>query len=102
MLHGYHTHVKPIKELVPVRKFVVGYTSDQTIVATFPIDLLYWIELSDLGSAALAKLDLTGRPIKKTEIWVTGSLTPRTMKEFSARGLVVNERAGEVLLPAAK
>ncbi|KHE90458.1 MAG: hypothetical protein K8F52_13050 [Candidatus Scalindua rubra] len=99
MLHGYHTEVKPIKEIIPVRKFVVGYTSDQTVVATFPIDLLYWIELSDLGSAALAKLDLTGRPIKKTEIWVTGSLTPRTMKEFNARGLIIKERAGEVLLP---
>lgn len=102
MLHGYHKHVKPIKELVPVRKFVVGYTSDQTVVATFPVDLLYWIELTDLGSAALAKLDLTGRPIKKTEIWVTGNLTPRTMKEFNARGLVVKERAGEVLMPPSQ
>jgi hypothetical protein len=102
MLHGYHTQVKPIKELVPVRKFVVGYTSDQTVVATFPVDLLYWIELTDLGSAALAKLDLTGRPVKKTEIWVTGSLTPRTMKEFNARGLVINERAGEVLMPQSQ
>ncbi len=99
MLHGYHTHVKPIKEIIPVRKFVVGYTSDQTIVATFPLDLLYWIELADLGSAALVKLDLTGRPIKKTEIWVTGALTPRALKEFNARGLVIKERAGEKLMP---
>ncbi|MCP4269035.1 MAG: hypothetical protein GY777_26260, partial [Candidatus Brocadiaceae bacterium] len=60
MLHGYHTNVKPIKEIIPVRKFVVGYTSDQTVVATFPLDLLYWIEQADLGSAALARLDLSG------------------------------------------
>jgi hypothetical protein len=99
MLHGYHTHVKPIKEIIPVRKFVVGYTSDQTIVATFPLDLLYWIELTDLGSAALVRLDLTGRPIKKKELWVTGTLTPRAMKELNARGLVLKERAGEVLMP---
>ncbi len=79
---------------------MVGYTSDQTVVATFPLDLLYWIELADLGSEALVKLDLTGRPIKKTEIWVTGTLTPRALKEFSARGLVINERAGEVLMPS--
>ncbi len=100
MLYGYHIQVKPIKELIPVRKFMVGYTSDQTVVATFPLDLLYWIELADLGSAALVRLDLTGRPIKKTEIWVTGTLTPRALKEFSARGLVINERAGEVLMPS--
>ncbi|GAX61919.1 glycerol-3-phosphate dehydrogenase [Candidatus Scalindua japonica] len=99
MLHGYHTHVKPIKELVPVRKFAVGYTSDQTVVATFPIDLLYWTELADLGSTALVKLDLTGRPIKKTELWFTGSVTLRAMQELNARGLVINERAGEVLMP---
>jgi hypothetical protein len=102
MLHGYHKHVKPIKELVPVRKFAVGYTSDQTIVATFPIDLLYWTELADLGSAALVKLDLTGRPIKKTEIWVTGALTPRALKEFNARGLVVKEQAGGKLMPPSE
>ena len=99
LLHGYHTHVKPIKEIVPVRKFVVGYTSDQTVVATFPLDLLYWIELADHGSEALVKLDLSGRPVKKTELWVTGTLTPRAMKEFDARGVVVNERVGEVLMP---
>ncbi len=102
MLHGYHKHVKPIKELVPVRKFAVGYTSDQTVVATFPMDLLYWIELSDLGSAALAKLDLTGRPIKKTELWFTGSLTPRAMQELNARGLIIKERAGEILMPSSE
>ncbi len=99
MLHGYHKHVKPIKELVPVRKFAVGYTADQTVVATFPIDLLYWTELADRGSEALVKLDLTGRPIRRTEIWLTGALTPRTMKEFNARGLVINERAGGKLMP---
>ncbi len=95
------THVKPIKELVPVRKFAVGYTSDQTVVATFPSDLLCWIESADLGSAALAKLDLTGRPIKKTELWLTGSLTPKAMQELNARDLVIKERAGEILMPAA-
>ena len=99
LLHGYHTNVKPIKEIVPVRKFVVGYTSDQTIVAAFPLDLLYWIELADHGSEALVKLDLTGRPVKKTEIWVTGALTPIAKKEFNARGVIVKERAGEVLMP---
>ena len=99
MLYGYHTNVKPIKEIIPVRKFVVGYTSDQTVVAAFPLDLLYWIEQADLGSEALVRLDLAGRPVKKREIWVTGTITPTAMKEFSARGLVVNERSGDVLLP---
>ncbi len=102
MLYGYHTNVKPIKEIIPIRKFAVGYTSDQTIVGTFPMDLVYWIEQADLGSEELVKLDLTGRPVKKTELWFTGSLTPRAMKEFSARGLVIKEQAGDVLLPQSE
>ncbi len=102
MLHGYHTHVKQIKELVPVRKYVVGYTSDQTIVTTIPLDTLYWIERSDQGSAALVKLDLSGRPVKKRELWVTGTITPRAMNELNARGMVIKERAGGILMPPAQ
>ncbi len=99
MLHGYHTHVKPIKEIIPVRRLVVGYTSDQSIIAAIPLDYLHWIERVDHGSAALARLDLTGRPIKKTELWITGTLTSRAMQELNSRGIVVRERAREELLP---
>ncbi len=99
MLHGYHTHVKRIKEIIPVRRIAVGYTSDQSIIATIPLDYLYWIERVDHGSAALARLNLTGRPINKTELWVTGTLTPRSMQELNSRGIVVRERASEKLLP---
>jgi hypothetical protein len=102
LLHGYHTHVKPIKEIIPVRKMAVGYTSDQTIVIAIPLDLLHWIELTDRGSEALVKLDLSGRPVKKTELWVTGTLTARAMKELKGRGLVIKERAGEVLMPSVE
>ena len=102
LLHGYHTHVKPIKEIIPVRNLVAGYTSDQTIVVTIPLDLLYWIEQADRGTAALVKLDLTGRPIKKTELWVTGSYTKRTKLELEARGLELKELAGEVLMPLSQ
>ncbi len=99
MLHGYHTHVKPIREIIPVRRLVVGYTSDQSIIATIPLDYLHWIERVDHGSAALVQLNLTGRPIKKTELWITGTLTPRAMQELNSRGIVIRERASEDLLP---
>ncbi|MEE9176315.1 MAG: hypothetical protein V3U19_09110 [Thermodesulfobacteriota bacterium] len=99
MLHGYHTHVKPIREIIPVRRLVVGYTSDQSIIATIPLDYLYWTERADHGSAALVQLNLTGRPIKKTELWITGTFTPRTMQELNSRGIVVRERVSEELLP---
>ena len=99
LLHGYHVNVKPIKEIIPVRKFVVGYTADQTVVAAFPLDVLHWIEPTDHGSDALAKLDLSGRPVKKTELWVTGTITPRAKNELNSRGLVIKERAGDVLMP---
>jgi hypothetical protein len=43
--------------------------------------------------------NLTGRPIKKTELWVTGTLTPRAMQELNSKGIVVRERVSEELLP---
>jgi hypothetical protein len=33
--------------------------------------------------------------------WFTGALTPRAMQEISTRGMIVKERAGEILMPAA-
>ncbi len=99
MLRGYHVHVKPIKEIIPVLTFAVGYTSDQTIVAAIELDILYWTRLADQASDGLVRLDLTGRPVKKTEFWVTGSFTPRATQELTARGLVLKERTGGVLLP---
>ena len=43
MLYGFNKYVRPIKELIPVRNIVVGYTVGQSVVITLPLDLFLTI-----------------------------------------------------------
>ena len=102
MMHGYHTNVRPISEIIPVRKVVMGYNVDQELIATLPTDDVYWTERTDLGTASVARLKsegVGGRPVKKVELWITGRLTPRARQECNARGLIVKEGISDILMP---
>jgi len=100
MMHGYHTNVRPISEIIPVRRIVMGYTVDKDLIATIPADYVYWTERADLGSAAVVRLKTEGsRPVKNVELWFTGKLTPRARQECNARGLVVKEGISDILMP---
>ncbi len=99
MMYGYHKNVGPIKEIIPVRRLVVGYTADQKIVATIPIDYIYWTEQADHGSAAVVRLRSKGRPVKRVELWITGNITSKAKNEIEARGIVVKEQIGKRLMP---
>ncbi|MBC8550477.1 MAG: hypothetical protein H8D23_12600 [Candidatus Brocadiales bacterium] len=99
MLYGYHINVVPLKEIIPLRRIAVGYTTDNVIVGTFPIDHLYWTERAALGLEAVGQLHTVERPVKQTELWITGRLSPRARSEFEAKGLVVKEQIGDMLMP---
>ncbi len=99
LMHGYHAYVKPIREIIPVRNIVAGYTADQAIVVTIPIDYVYWTERADHGSEALSRLKTADRTVTRVEIWITGKLTPRARRELEGRGIVVKEQTSEMLMP---
>jgi len=99
MIHGYHTQVGPISEIIPVRRVAVGYTSDQTIVIALPTDYIYWTRRADLGLDAIMRLQAVERPVKRVELWVTGKISQKARKEFEAKGLVVKEQIGDELMP---
>jgi hypothetical protein len=99
MLAGYHTVVKPISELIPVRRVVAGYTVDRAMVATIPLDYVYWTERAALGSEAFAQVEFADRPVTRKELWFTGSVSPMAKQGFEARGIVVNEHTRDILLP---
>ena len=101
MIHGYHTQVGPISEIIPVRRVAVGYTSDQTIVIALPTDYIYWTERADLGLDAIMRLQAVERPVKRVELWVTGKISQKARKEFEAKGLVVKDQIGDELMPPA-
>ena len=91
MMYSYHKNVEPIKELIPVRKVVVGYTEEQSIVVTLPIDYLYWTERADKGIEALLQLESLGRPVKSMKLFISGRLTPRAKLELMAKGIEYKE-----------
>ena len=99
MLYGYHTQVGPISEIIPLRRIAVGYTADQAVVIALPTDYIYWTERTSLGLGAVTQLQSTERTVKRTELWLTGRLTPRARKEIEETGVIVNERIGERLMP---
>ncbi len=98
MLYGYHTQVGTINEIIPVRRVAVGYTSDQTLVIALPTDYIYWTERAYVGLDAILRLQ-SERPVKQTELWVTGRITPKAREKIQARGLIINEQNGEWLMP---
>jgi hypothetical protein len=99
MLYGYHTQVGRISEIIPVRRVAVGYTKDQAIVIALPTDYIYWTERADLGLQAITWIQSGERPVKRTELWVTGRLTQKAKSEIEARGVIVKEQIGDRLMP---
>jgi len=99
MLYGYHTQVKPITEIIPIRRIAVGYTDDQTIAITLPTDYVYWTKRAALGLEAITRLHSGERTVQRTELWVTGRLTPRAKRELEVKGLIIKEQIGDKLMP---
>ncbi len=94
-MYDYHTNVKPIREIIPIRRIVAGYTDDQTLVVMLPMDYLCWTERAALGLKALAELGSAEHPVKQIELWVTGRITDRAKQELESRGIVVRALMGE-------
>ncbi len=92
MMLSYHKKVKPVIELIPVRKLVVCYTSDNDIVATLPVDYLYWTKATDLFvSGALQLTESEDRPVKKLTVMISGKATKVAKEVLTARGVVIKE-----------
>jgi hypothetical protein len=97
MMYSYHNNVDPIAEIIPVRRAVVGYTTGLSIVATLPIDYVYWTERADKGIEALLKLESMGRPpVKSMKLFITGRLSPKTKLELMAKGIEYKENLSVV------
>ncbi len=91
MMSSYHNNVEPIAEIIPVRRAVVGYTAKQSIVATLPMDYVYWTERADKGIEALLKLESLDRPVKSMKLFISGRLSPKTKLELMAKGIEYKE-----------
>lgn len=102
MMRGYHIHVNPITEIIPVRSIVVAYTAEKNIVVTLPVDYVYWTEALAIGADALVEMRGVDLPFKRKELWLTGKISSIAWEELENKGIVVKERQREKLLPPAK
>ena len=92
MTYDYHKNVKPVVEIIPVRKMVANYTSDQAIINILPIDNLYWSEPTDLFVSALLQLSKSeDRPVTQVIMWISGKATSQAKEVLTARGIVIKE-----------
>ena len=91
MMTNYHNNIEPLIEIIPVRSAVVGYTAEQSIVVTLPMDYVYWTERSDKGIDALVKLESPDRPVKSMKLFISGRFSPKTKLELMAKGIEYKE-----------
>ncbi len=92
MIYDYHKNVKPVVEIIPVRRMVSIYTSDQAIIAMLPVDNLYWAEPTDLFVSELLELsESEDREVKKVIMGITGKATSHAKEVLTARGIVIKE-----------
>jgi hypothetical protein len=91
MMNNYHNNIESFTEIIPVRRAVVGYTAERSIVATLPMDYVYWTERADKGIEALLQLESLDRPVKSMKLFITGRLSPKTKLELMAKGIEYKE-----------
>ncbi len=92
MMYNYHKNVVAISEIIPVMKVVVGYTEEQSIVVTLPIDYAYWTERADRGTDSLSSVGyILDRPVKSMKIIISGKLSSRAKLELTAKGIETEE-----------
>lgn len=92
MIYDYHKNVKPVVEIIPVRKMVANYTSDQAIIATLPIDNLYWSESTDVFVSELLQLsESEDRPVTQVIMGISGEATSQAKEVLTGRGIVIKE-----------
>ena len=96
LLAGYQRERSPIVEILPHGGLPVGRSKDNTLVFCFPVDYGRWTSFTEglfKGLAGRTKSDAAA----KSEIWITGVLTPRCKKELEALGFHVTENADTII-----
>ena len=91
MLRAIHEHVAPIARLDSDGRFVRATLQDGRRIVPVEVDRLIWTRpLQRIAEGAVAP-----DTEETTELWLSGSASPRARTELAARGFVVVEHAFE-------
>ncbi len=93
MMRSYHENVAPIERVIAFRGAVAGYTSDRRLVVPLAIDYAVWTRPTAEFAQSLAAADFPDVEVEKTELLISGRLSPKARAHIEDLGLVVTERA---------
>jgi len=93
MLQGYHANQKALKGILAGSVMPWGVREDGTLVLALALDYLAWTEDIATAAARIESGVKGDESLQKVELWVSGSLSPRSRKELEALGWAVREKA---------
>ncbi|MEJ2133959.1 MAG: hypothetical protein P8X86_01790 [Desulfofustis sp.] len=96
---GYHTHVTPLKTILPMARITKAVTKDGAVAVILPTDHLIW---SERVASALMEISDTPKVAESAgkELWVLGDLSDKARDEFKKAGWKITTGAGQYLLAA--
>ncbi len=102
MYAGYHKSVAPIVQFVSVGQLAAARGKNGALVFNIPVDYMVWTET--LGQL-VAKTDLVANQLPgltEKQLWVTGTLSPRTRAEMQRMNWKIYERSEPLVVAQDK
>ncbi len=93
MMRSYHETVAPFERVVAFRGAVAGYTSDRRLIVPLAIDYAVWTRPTAEFAQSLASAEFPDVEVEKTELLLSGRLSPKARTRIEQLGLIVTERA---------
>lgn len=96
---AYHLREAPLARIVVWRNLAFGLTKEGVLVAPLAVDYLVWTADMAATASAIAEQMTPEAQVKRVEMWVSGTYSPRTRGELEAIGFTLHERGFEALRP---
>ena len=94
---GYHTHIAPLKTIVPMARITKAVTTKGTIAVVLPTDYLIWSERV-VGAITEISERTPEAGSGDKELWVLGDLSKMAHEEFKKAGWKIQTGARDQLL----
>jgi hypothetical protein len=93
----YSDRVAAIQSIVVIDGTPMGYTEDGSLVLPLPADRIIWSPTVAALTRAMTQPPPAGLTIARTELLISGTVSPMARQKIEALGVTVNERAFEQL-----
>jgi hypothetical protein len=93
----YSDRIAAIQSIIVVDGTPMGYTEDGTLVLPLPADRVIWNPTVAALTHAMTQPSPAGLTIARTELLISGTVSPMARQKIEALGVTVNERVFEQL-----